>query len=224
MKIKRSHLLISILMITSVVISTAVCAQDVKEEDIEALIKKPTLTLKEQELLAKALFEKMYNADESELEVFEVNYKIVIEKCPDTVQAHHAVHRLTNMYTLAYDEPRYEDIITVLEPFLKRTKTSEVLSMVKYPDEHLVFSPIAKLHQSYEQLGKFDKIAEYYDGIAKKDPDLGAYDCFDYANALDESKRIKDAINWYEIFLKKSEGTDMDFMREIVQDRLKEIK
>lgn len=224
MKIKHFNLLISILLSIFCVVSTVVCAQGVQEEDIEALVKKSTLILKEQETLAKALFEKMYNTDESELEIFEVNYKIVIEKCPDTEQSHTAVHRLTNLYTRAYDEPRYEDIIAILEPFLKRTKESKVLSMVKYPEEHLVFSPLAALHLSYEQLGKYDKIAAYYDNAIKINPDLGLYDCFDYANALDECKRLKDAVRWYKTFLKISEGSDMDFMREIAQDRLKEIR
>ena len=211
---------ISALLCAFFLLSTVVCARGLQEEDIEALIKKPALSLVEQQIVAKALFENLLNTDESDLEVFETNYKIVIEKCPDTVQAHHAVHRLSNLYTLAYDEPRHEEIIALLEPFLEKTKESEVLSMVKYPDEMLVFSPIAKLHQSYEALKQYDKIAAYYDETTKENADLGPYDCFDYAIALDESKRITEAVKWYEKFLKVSEGTDMDFMRQIAEDRL----
>jgi len=204
--------------------STVVCNKEMKEEDIEALIKKSSLTQKEQQTLATALFEKMINTDEDELDVFEVNYKIVIEKCPDTEQAHTAIHRLTNLYTRAYDEPRHEDIIAILKPFLERTKESNILSMVKYPEELLVFSPVSLLHSSYQQLGQYDKIASYYDGLISQNPDLGTYDCFDYAEALDNTDRLKDAIHWYEEFLKKSEGSDMDFMRQIAQDRLEEIR
>jgi tetratricopeptide (TPR) repeat protein len=208
----------------SCLLSATACAGGPQEEDIEALIQKPALTLEEQQTLAQALFEKMYNTDESELEVFETNYKIVIEKCPDTEQAHTAVHRLTNLYNRAFDEPRHEDIIAILEPFLARTTESTVLSMEKYPEEMLVFSPQAALHTAYEQLGQYDKIAAYYDGVTEQNPDLGMYDCFDYASALDECERLKDAVRWYEIFLKVSEGSDLDFMREMAQDRLKEIR
>ncbi len=39
------------------------------------------------------------------------------------------------------------------------------------------------------------------------------------------SNRLKDAVVWYEKFLKKSEGDDsVDFMREIAQDRVNELK
>ncbi len=205
-------------------IITGGCAKTIQEADIEALIQKPSLSLEEQQIVAEALFTKMYNSDKSNLEVFEVNYKIVIEKCPDTEQAHTSIHRIINLYTQAYDEPRHEDIIAILEPFLEKTKESKILSMEKYPEEYLVFSPVAALHLSYEELGQYDKIAAYYDSIIKQNPDLGLYDSFDYASALDNLNRLKDAVHWYEIFLKKSEGTDMDFMREIAEERIKEIK
>lgn len=118
--------------------------------------------------------------------------------------------RLTNLYLRAYDEPKHAEIVTLLEQFLARYTASTVLSMVKYPDEVLVFSPIRSLHQSYEELGQHAKIAAYYDKIAGQEKAFRIYDYFDYASALDKSARPKDAIVWYQKFL--------------AADRIKELK
>lgn len=191
---------------------------------IDTLIKQPTLNLEEQKRVAQALFKRLQSTDSSQLDVFETNYKIVINKCPDTQQAHRAVHRLTKLYTLAYEEPRYEDIITVLEPFLERTKTSTYLAMEKYPEEQLAFSPVAALHRAYTELKRYDKIAAYYDNHIKTHPELGAYDCFDYAEALDHCNRPEDAKHWYRKFLEVSQGSaDMEFTRQIARDRVEEL-
>jgi tetratricopeptide (TPR) repeat protein len=97
--------------------------------------------------------------------------------------------------------------------------------MKKYPDRTLVFSPIRSLHQAYEELKRYDKIAVYYDKIAAQEKDFAVYDYFDYASALDKAARPRDAVAWYEKLLKKTEGNeDVDFMREIAQDRVKELK
>ena len=205
------------------VVTAAACSPKQSKEDIQALLAKPTLTLEEQKTLATALFQEMVDADEDNLELFERNYKAVLEKCPDTTQAHTAVWRLSNLYSLAYDEPQHEKLIAILEPFLERTTESSVVSMKKYPEEMLVFSPLAKLHLSYSELGKFDKIAAYYDKVTAEGQTLGVYDCFDYADALDNSDRKEEAVRWFKEFLKISENEEgMEFMWEIAQDRIKE--
>ena len=55
---------------------------------------------------------------------------------------------------------------------------------------------------------------------------LGADDAFDYAQALEQTKRAADAARWYEALLKKTEkaAEGADFRREIAQDRLKRLK
>ncbi|MCJ7680185.1 MAG: hypothetical protein MUP70_05635 [Candidatus Aminicenantes bacterium] len=205
------------------VVAVAACSPNQGKEDIQTLLAKTTLTLDEQKTVALALFQEMVDADEDNLELFERNYKAVLEKCPDTTQAHTAVWRLSNLYTLAYDEPQHEKLIAILEPFLERTTESSVVSMKKYPEEMLVFSPLAKLHLSYSELGQFDKIAAYYDKVTAEGRTLGVYDCFDYADALDNSDRGDEAVRWFKEFLKISENEEgMEFMREIAQDRIKE--
>lgn len=198
-------------------------AQDASR--IAALTAKPTLTLPEQEELAKALFSVMAKDKSDDPALYEKHYLTVMAKCPDTRRAHESYWRLTNLYLRAYDEPKHDKIVTILEQFLKRYTTSDVVSMKKYPDEALVFSPLKYLHQSYEELKQYDKIAAYYDGAASRESEFAIYDYFDYAQALDEVKRTKDAITWYEKFLKKTQGDDsVDFMREIAADRVKELK
>lgn len=208
-------------------IPTLAADQENEDPQIEALLKKPApLAKTEQEDLAKAIFKKMASADDdAKPEFFERYYKLVMDKCPDTDRAHECYWRLTNLYTQAYDEPKHEEIIGILEQFLARYQTSNVLSMKKYPDEMLVFSPIRSLHQAYEGLARFEKITDYYDKIAAREADFSLNDLFDYANALDKTNRFREAVMYYKKFLKKSEGNDdVDFMREIVQDRIEELK
>lgn len=196
-----------------------------KEPDIQTLLAQASLSQSEQQILATALFQELLGAEEDDYELFEHNYKAVLEKCPDTEQAHTAVWRLSNLYTLAYEEPQLEKIIAILVPFLERYTESNIVSMEKYPEEMLIFSPLAKLHQSYERLEQYDKIAAYYDKVTAAGKELGSMDCFDYAFALDSSDRKAEAKKWYQEFLSKTdENGEEQFMREIAQGRIKEIQ
>lgn len=212
-----------VLVILCAVVAAA-SAQDASR--IAALTAKPTLTLPEQEELAKALFSVMAKDKSDDPSLYEKHYLTVMAKCPDTRRAHESYWRLTNLYLRAYDEPKHDKVVAILEQFLKRYTTSDVLSMKKYPDETLVFSPLKYLHQSYEELKQYDKIVAYYDGAAPaRESEFAIYDDFDYAQALDEVKRTKDAITWYEKFLKRTQGDDsVDFMREMAADRVKELR
>jgi tetratricopeptide (TPR) repeat protein len=209
--------------------AAALTAAGLIEEDaqIQALLEKPApLVLADQENLAGAIFKKMIDAAaDTKPEFFERYFKLVMDKCPDTDQAHESYWRLTNLYLQAYTEPKHEEIAAILEQFLARYQASTVVSMKKYPDEMLVFSPIRSLHQAYEALGRYEKIAAYYDRISVREGEFSVYDYFDYANALDKTDRLQEAVAYYEKFLKKSAGSDdMDFMREIAKDRIDEMK
>jgi tetratricopeptide (TPR) repeat protein len=205
-------------------LSTAACSKNPPEPIVQDLLAKTSLTPAEQQRVATALFQEMSEADEDNLELFERHYLTVLEKCPETEKAHTAAWRLTNLYSLAYDEPRYEKIIAILEPFLERYTESDVVSMEKYPEDILVFSPLAKLHLAYRELGLHDKIASYYEKATAAGADLSALDCFDFAEALDRPGREKEAVRWYREFLAKTEeGPDLQFMREVARDRIEEI-
>lgn len=205
--------------------ATSVAAQD--DARIAALSGKASLTRPEQQELAAALFKVMATTKSEDPKFFEAKYLVVMEKCPDTNQAHESYWRLTNLYLRAFDEPRHKDVVRILEQFLARYTQSTVVSMKKYPPETrtLVFSPIKYLHQSYEELGQHAKIAAYYDKIAADAATFAIYDYFDYASALDKTARPKDAIVWYQKFLDKTTGNDaVDFMREVAADRIKALK
>ena len=201
--------------------------QEKEDPQIEALLKKPMpLAQADQEHLARAIFKKMAAAaDDAQPEFFERFYTLVMDKCPDTDRAHESYWRLTNLYTRAYAEPKYEAIAKILEKFLDLYQASTVVSMKKYPDKALVFSPIRRLHQAYEELGRYEKITAYYDKISAREAEFSVYDYFDYASALEKTNRLQEAVAYYEKFLKKSaENDDMDFMREIARDRIDELK
>ena len=208
--------------------ATSFFSSQAKEDpQIEVLLGKPSpLDNIDQENLAKMIYLKLAAApDDAEAAFFERYYKLVMEKCPNTDRAHESYWRLTNLYERAYEEPRYEEIISILEQFLSRYQASNVLSMKKYPDEALKFSPIDRLHQAYKALGRDDKIATHYDRNASQEASFSIYDYFDYASALDKTKRFKEAVVWYEKFLKKTEGNlEIDFVREIAADRVLELK
>jgi tetratricopeptide (TPR) repeat protein len=215
------------LVFTWTAAALSAAGQDEEDAQVQALLKKPAPLMKtDQEYLARAIFKKMAAAaDDARPEFFERCYKLVMDKCPDTDQAHESYWRLTNLYIQAYDEPKNEEIVNILEQFLARYQASPVVSMKKYPDEMLVFSPIRSLHQAYEALGRHEKIAAYYDKIPARDAEFSVYDYFDYASALEKTNRFLEAVVYYEKFLKKSAGSDeMDFMREIAQDRIDALK
>jgi tetratricopeptide (TPR) repeat protein len=208
-------------------VASALPGQDKEDPQIEAYLKKPApLSKSDQDELARLLFRKMaYAEDDAKPEFYIRYYKLVMDKCPDSDRAHESYWRLTNLYNQAYDEPKHEEVVKILEQFLARYKASTVVSMKKYPGEALVFSPLGSLHLAYEKLGRYDKIAAYYDRIAAQESGFAVYDYFDYASALDKVKRLADAALWYEKFLKKSAGDgSVDFMREVAEDRLKELR
>jgi tetratricopeptide (TPR) repeat protein len=232
MTIRRTVFAVGLLLVAAAALAAGLASavsaeQDKADVQIEAYLKKPApLSKSDQDELARLLFRRMaYAEDDAKPEFYIQNYKLVMDKCPDSDRAHESYWRLTNLYNQAYDEPKHEEVVKILEQFLARYKTSTVVSMKKYPGEALVFSPLGSLHLAYEKLGRYDKIVAYYDKIAAQEAVFAVYDYFDYASALDEVKRLADAAVWYEKFLKKSAGDgSVDFMREVAEDRLKELR
>jgi phage terminase large subunit GpA-like protein len=52
---------------------------------------------------------------------------------------------------------------------------------------------------------------------------MKAFDCFDYAKALEKVQCGKDAIRWYEKFLELDKDSN-DFMCSIAKERIAELK
>lgn len=222
-----SHRLGAVLILA--VTATLGCAADETQDakTIETLSKQATpLSEADQEKLAESVFRTLVRADEDAgPEFYEHYYKLVMERCPDTKQAHESYWRLTNLYRQAYDEPKLGEIVKILEQFLARYESSTVVSFDKYPDDMLEFSVVGSLHRAYEELGQYDKIAAYYDTATSENESLTAPECFDYATALDESGRGHEALTWYETFLAESEGTQgLEFAKSVAEDRVRELK
>lgn len=180
------------------------------------------LTHDEQEALSAMAFRALKVMDDDETAKFERLYRLVIDACPETDRAHEAHWRLTNMYQQAFDPPQHEKIVAMLEGFLARYKESKVVSMEKYPAEVLVFSPVRSLHQSYEALKQWDKIAAYYGRLVAENKPLKPVDQFDYAKALDESGNKAGAIDWYQKYI-SAETDKQSFMLEVAGGRVKEL-
>ncbi len=181
------------------------------------------LSGEEQEALSRMAFKALGSMDDDETGKFERLFRLVIDTCPETGRAHEAHWRLTHMYQQAFDPPAHEKIVPLLEGFLARYKESKIVSMEKYPEEALVFSPLRSLHQSYEALKQWDKIAAYYNGAVAAKAPLKPADQFDYAKALDEMGNKEGAIKWYQNYL-KAEPDKESFMVEIAGDRVKELR
>jgi hypothetical protein len=165
----------------------------------------------------------LQESDDNHPDIFERLYFVVMEYAPETEAAQESYWRLSNMYRQAYNEPQHEKIVALLERFLQRYKESTVVSLEKYPDEMLVFSPVRTLHQAYEALNRFEPIVAWYDGRVKQGLPLKANDCFDYAQALEKTKRGADAVPWYEKFIELDRGSS-EFMAGLAKERIAELK
>jgi antitoxin component YwqK of YwqJK toxin-antitoxin module len=177
----------------------------------------------QQAALARLCFLALADMDDGELESIEQLYRLVIGGCPSAQdRVHESYWRLTNLLTTGYDPARNEEVVQLLEPFVAKTKASNVLMMNKYGDGELKFSPIRALHHAYEALGRYDKIAAYYDKREAAGARFIAQEQFDYASALDKTKRPNEALRWYRSFLKLNKEPD-SFLVEVAEKRVKEL-
>lgn len=152
----------------------------------------------EQDALASILVQALVDSPGDQTLTIEKLWLATIDLCPDTPKAAEGYHRLTSLYRTGFDTPRHEKIVKLLEQLFARRTDDPELPRRKYTDNPLEFSPVRMLHQSYEELGRFEPIVAYYDEQVKKGTKLVDFDCFDYANALEKTGKGKQAVEWYE--------------------------
>ena len=158
------------------------------------------LSMAEQKELAGKLFKEMGALDTGELERFENDYLTVIRRCPDTDYAQAAYFRLANMYLYAYENPDYQRIIALLEPFPKR-----------YPNSKILKDITSKLVRAYEETKNYagvEHVAGEY--LKKHNYSAGALKQFglDYGRALEQHGHNARAVEVYQMIVDK--GTELD--------------
>ena len=161
------------------------------------------LSLEEQQALAKKLFQQMIDTPENEYDVFEKLYKEVMERCPDTPQAETSYWRLSNLYLMAYEPPKLEEMIPLLEAFF-----------VRYPESDGVPHVKQRLIVAYEETGRWCKAADLYAETLPEPPTDPATDGqikathLLYAEALAKCGRMDQARIWYQVVVKADRGED----------------
>jgi|GEM_PF-877911 len=170
------------------------------------------LSPEEQEKLAKKLYEEMVSLDKWETAKFEELHRQVIEKCPATDHAIESCWRISNLYLMADDQPRYEDVIRVLEHLV-----------TKYPNSQIVPDAKNRLLLAYKNGGHPDKVVTMYQDLFKINP---APDdrtfmiwALEYANALSAVGKPDDAKKLYEQVIEKDGGKDQLEAR-VARDKL----
>lgn len=148
------------------------------------------LTLEEQRARAAALFEQIVATDQYEFETIEQLYVRVIDECPDTEQAEEAYFRLSNLYRMGYDPPKYEALRRLLEEFLER-----------HPDSEGVPEMRERLLRAYENSGQWQAVVAVYDELVPVMPEDHPYYLvthLDYARALEGLGERERAVAIYE--------------------------
>jgi tetratricopeptide (TPR) repeat protein len=170
------------------------------------------LPLAEQEKLAHKVYKDMDTLDKWETDKFEALHKQVIEKCPQTEYAQESCWRLSNLYLLVEDEPKYDKIIEVLEPFLS-----------KYPDSPLVPEVKNRLLMAYKNSGNHQKVVEYYQEIFRNTPQPEEREfmvwSLEYADALAASGQKDQAKGVYQQIIEKDNNRDLLEAR-VARDRV----
>ncbi|MFZ2956608.1 MAG: tetratricopeptide repeat protein [Candidatus Ozemobacteraceae bacterium] len=119
----------------------------------------PALPLPEQEKLAKKLYTDMTQIDEWKLDEFIALHHQVVAKCPGTERAQESCWKLSNLYLMGYDSPKYDEIIEVLEHLVR-----------KYPDSLLMPDAKNRLLNAYRNSGNHAKVVEMYAELFKLNP------------------------------------------------------
>lgn len=148
------------------------------------------LTLEEQQALASSLFTQITDTDRFEFERIEQLYLQVIRECPDTEQAEESYFRLSNLYRMGYDPPKYERLRLLLEEFLQR-----------YPDSPGMPEMRERLLRAYENSGQWEAVVALYDEIVPAMPEDHPYllvTHLDYARALEGAGERRRALPVYE--------------------------
>lgn len=159
------------------------------------------LSPEEQKKLAEKLYEEMLGLDKWETARFEELHRQVIEKCPATDHAVESCWRLSNLYLMADDQPRYEDVIQVLEHLV-----------TKYPNSRIVPDAKNRLLLAYKNGGHPDKVVTMYQELFKinSNPDDRTFMLWglEYADALSAVGKAEEARALYQQVIEKDGGKD----------------
>ncbi len=174
------------------------------------------LSPNEQKAKAKAIFTKLSQTPQEDLDVFYKGYHEIIEQCPDTEYAEISCWRLSNLLILGYEPARTKEAVTLLEHFLKTYPNSQGVPQVK---ERLV--------RLYEETGQYCKAADLYAEVVPSIPvppsDQGLATWVLYADALKECGRKDEAKLWYEKVIKHAKDPN-SFSVQVAKDMLNELK
>ena len=137
----------------------------------------PALTPEQQQARAESLFAQIIETDKYDYDRIEQLYLQVIRECPDTDQAEESYFRLSNLYRMGFDPPKYDSLRLLLEDFLQR-----------YPDSDGVPEMRERLLRAYEGSGRWKAVVALYDEIVPVMPEDHPYFLvthLDYARALE---------------------------------------
>lgn len=159
------------------------------------------LSPEEQKKLAEKLYEEMISLDKWETVRFEELHKQVIEKCPATDHAIESCWRLSNLYMMADDHPRYEDVIEVLEHLV-----------TKYPNSQIIPDAKNRLLLAYKDGGHPDKVVVMYQELFRNNPNPDDRTFMlwglEYADALSAVGKADEARILYQQVVEKDGGKD----------------
>jgi len=176
--------------------------------------------------LAAALFAQILQKDDYDLAGIETLYRQVIEQCPATEQAEESYWRLSNMYLQAFEPPRKQDTIALLEQYRQRYPNSRML------DERFAlfaedFLPLVehRLLQLYEEAEDWAKAEAIYatflpDTSALTDPKLPFV--LGRAKTLDKLGRPREAAEWYRLYVERSADPN-DFLVGIAKAEMERL-
>lgn len=175
------------------------------------------LSLKEQEKLAQQLYETMAKTDKWDIEAFIKLHRQVIEKCPDTQKAQESIWRLSNLYLLSYDTPKYKEIIHLLETLISR-----------YPNSPLIPDAKKRLLVSYKETGEIKKVVEMHEQAFTantgmlEDPESAAL-IIEYAEALAKIGDTVKACEYYNKVIGFGDNIE-DWMVDIAKDAISQLE
>ncbi|MBF0543613.1 MAG: tetratricopeptide repeat protein [Candidatus Riflebacteria bacterium] len=159
------------------------------------------LPLEEQKKLAKKLYSDMAKTEEWKIDEFETMHRQVIFKCPDTDYAEESCWRLSNLYLMGSSEPKYPEIIEILEHLV-----------TKYPGSKLIPDAKNRLLNSYRETGKMDKVVELYAEKFRTNPQPSDKEfmvwAIEYGDALKATGRNAEAESLFKQVIDKDNNKD----------------
>lgn len=177
--------------------------------------KYPRIDISKQTIIAKELFYQLTNTSDNKAQ--KKIYREIITKCPDTQEAQLAYYKLANIIMFEESEPNYYGVISLLKDFY-----------VKYPKSQRLMTILPFLLRAYEELNKWDKIADVYSFVFANSPDVLKKDyikhSYKYAQALERTNKKEEAIKWYKRTLEKDDGRDNNFFINLAKTRLTDLQ